>query len=82
MSSEQKSCKNANSHNNKCNSRTLTTKVEACKGEQKGKEEQRAKEEQKNNFSQLRVPRRNKGKVPSNSQQAFNNSILLLEYEN
>lgn len=28
------------------------------------------------------MPRRNKGKVPSNSQQAFNNSILLLEYEN
>ena len=40
------------------------------------------KEEQKSPFSQLRVPRRNRGKVPSNSYQAFNNSILLLEYEN
>jgi hypothetical protein len=40
------------------------------------------KEEQKSQFSQLRIPRRNRGKVPSNSQQAFNNSILLLEYEN
>lgn len=40
------------------------------------------KEEQKSPFSQLRIPRRNRGKVPSNSHQAFNNSILLLEYEN
>lgn len=40
------------------------------------------KEEQKSPFSQLRIPRRNRGKAPSNSQQAFNNSILLLEYEN
>jgi hypothetical protein len=40
------------------------------------------KEEQKSPFSQLRIPRLNRGKVPSNSHQAFNNSILLLEYEN
>ena len=40
------------------------------------------KEEQKSPFSQLRIPRKNRGKVPSNSHQAFNNSILLLEYEN
>lgn len=33
---------------------------------------------ERNTFSQLRVPRRNRGKMPSNSRQAFNNSILLL----
>jgi CRISPR/Cas system-associated protein endoribonuclease Cas2 len=38
------------------------------------------KVEEKNSFSQLRVPRRNRGKIASNSQQAFNNFILLLEY--
>ncbi len=43
---------------------------------------QKEKEEKKNGFSQLRIPRRNRGKITSNSQQAFNNSILLLEYEN
>lgn len=43
---------------------------------------QKEKEEKKNGFSQLRIPRRNRGKMTSNSQQAFNNSILLLEYEN
>jgi hypothetical protein len=38
------------------------------------------KEELKNTFSQLRITRRNRGKATSNSRQAFNNSILLLEY--
>lgn len=40
------------------------------------------KEELKSAFSQIRIPRRNRGKTTNNSQQAFNNSILLLEYEN
>jgi hypothetical protein len=40
------------------------------------------KEEQGSPFSHLRVPRRNRGKILPCSQRAFNNSILLLEYEN
>ena len=39
------------------------------------------KEEHKSPFSQWKIPRRNRGKLPPNSQ-AFNNYILLLEYEN
>jgi hypothetical protein len=71
-SSSQKQQKNTPTANSKLTSRLQQAKVEQTK----------EKEEVKNNFSQLRVPRRNKGKVASNSQQAFNNSILLLEYEN
>ena len=35
----------------------------------------------KSPYSQLRVPRRNRGKLSSKSQQVFTNKILLLEYE-
>lgn len=32
-------------------------------------------------LSQLRVPRKNRGRLTSNSKNAFNNTLLLLEYE-
>ena len=38
------------------------------------------KEEKKTSFSQIKVPRKNKGIVTSKNNQAFNNSLLLLEY--
>lgn len=70
-SSSQKQQKQAPPAGSKASSRQLP-KAYAAK----------EKEEQRSPFSQLRIPRRNRGKVPSNSYQAFNNSILLLEYEN
>jgi hypothetical protein len=69
-STSQKQQKNTPPANSKHNSRLPPTKVDPPK----------EKEEQKNPFSQLRIPRRNRGKATLNSQQAFNNSILLLEY--
>ena len=70
-SSSQKQQKQAPTTTSKPSSRQLTKQ-----------DPPKEKEEQKSPFAQLRIPRRNRGKVPSNSQQAFNNSILLLEYEN
>jgi len=37
--------------------------------------------ERPNPFAALKVPRKNRGKVITNSKNAFNNSLLLLEYE-
>jgi hypothetical protein len=37
--------------------------------------------ERTNTFAALKVPRKNRGKIITNSKNAFNNSLLLLEYE-
>lgn len=37
--------------------------------------------ERSNPFAALKVPRKNRGKIITNSKNAFNNSLLLLEYE-
>lgn len=42
------------------------------------KEALKNKEEKKASFSQIKVPRKNKGMVTSKNNQAFNNSLLLL----